>query len=420
MSLLIASFLGGILTVFTPCVFLLLPTILAGNLLEKKNYNQLITISSLIIFVFLSTLVLKFSSLFLYVGEGFWTNLSAFVLVFLGLTYIFPSLWVNQYLGKHFSNLGNKFSLMGRLSSPDSVWRPVMVGFALTPIFASCSPVYFLLLASVLPVNLYLGSLYILSYCIGIGLALYIVGNVGQKLLLNINQKFVENMKFKILVGLLFVLIGVLVFTGFDKKIEVTLPTPEVVKQLDEKIINNSQVLKEKEMIMEESKKEIVDTISKSNQPITLPNYGTAKELEGITGYINVEPGTKLHDILQKNKVVLFEFWTYSCINCKRTIPYLNSWYEKHHDKGFEIVSVHTPEFAFEKVRDNVVKNSQEQGVKFPIFMDNDFATWNAYNNRYWPMRFLILPTGQIIYQHAGEGDYENNENLIKYIIENK
>lgn len=227
-------------------------------------------------------------------------------------------------------------------------------------------------------------------------------------------------MKFKILVGLLFVLIGVLVFTGFDKKIEVTLPTPEVVKQLDEKIINNSQVLKEKEMIMEESKKEIVDTISKSNQPITLPNYGTAKELEGITGYINVEPGTKLHDILQKNKVVLFEFWTYSCINCKRTIPYLNSWYEKHHDKGFEIVSVHTPEFAFEKVRDNVVKNSQEQGVKFPIFMDNDFATWNAYNNRYWPMRFLILPTGQIIYQHAGEGDYENNENLIKYIIENK
>jgi thiol-disulfide isomerase/thioredoxin len=278
----------------------------------------------------------------------------------------------------------------------------------------------------VLPVNFSLGVVYILSYCIGIGLTLFIVGNLGQNLLLKINQKFVENMKFKIVVGVLFVVVGVLVYTGLDKKLEEKIPTPQIIKSLDQKILENETVVSEKKQIIEEAKSTKSKVMQKETgaapkiEPkIVLENLGTAPELVGISDYINIEPGTKLYDILKKNKVVLFEFWTYSCINCKRTIPYLNSWYEKYHDKGFEIVGVHTPEFAFEKVRENVVKNSQAQGVKFPIFMDNEYATWNAYNNQYWPMRFLMLPNGQIIYQHAGEGDYENNENLIKYILEN-
>jgi thiol-disulfide isomerase/thioredoxin len=121
----------------------------------------------------------------------------------------------------------------------------------------------------------------------------------------------------------------------------------------------------------------------------------------------------------------MLEFWTYSCINCKRTLPYVNKWYEKYNKKGFEIVGVHTPEFAFEKVKSNVLKNSKKMGIKFPIFMDNNYATWNAYQNQYWPMRILIIPkkdkdgqiVGQIIYQHAGEGDYENNEAIIKQAL---
>lgn len=146
-------------------------------------------------------------------------------------------------------------------------------------------------------------------------------------------------------------------------------------------------------------------------------NLGQAKELSGIVGYVNTPDGTTLQSILKKNKVVLFEFWTFECINCKRTLPHLNDWYAKYHDQGLEIVGVHTPEFAYEKNYDNVVQATKDLGVKFPVFMDNNYSTWNSYNNQYWPMRFLILPTGQIIYQHAGEGDYEGTEELIKQII---
>lgn len=148
-------------------------------------------------------------------------------------------------------------------------------------------------------------------------------------------------------------------------------------------------------------------------------NLGQAKELSGIVGYVNTTDGTTLQSILKKNKIVLFEFWTFECINCKRTLPYLNDWYSKYHDQGLEIVGVHTPEFAYEKNYDNVVQATKDLGVKFPVFMDNNYSTWNSYNNQYWPMRFLILPTGQIIYQHAGEGDYEQTENLIKQVLQN-
>src|SRR3989344_3364884 len=114
-----------------------------------------------------------------------------------------------------------------------------------------------------------------------------------------------------------------------------------------------------------------------------------------------------------KGKVVLVDFWTYSCINCIRTLPYLKSWWEKYENEGLVIIGVHSPEFEFEKNEKNVQKAINYFGLKYPIVQDNDFATWRAYNNRYWPAKYLIDKDGFIRYTHFGEGEYDKTEKII-------
>ena len=140
--------------------------------------------------------------------------------------------------------------------------------------------------------------------------------------------------------------------------------------------------------------------------------YVSAKELSGIQGYINTSK-FKLADLIGE-KVILVDFWTYSCINCQRTTPYLNMWYEKYKDKGFAIVGVHTPEFEFEKNYDNVARAVKEAGIIYPVVLDSNFGTWNAYNNRYWPHKYLIDIDGYIVYDHIGEGKYDATEQAIQ------
>jgi thiol-disulfide isomerase/thioredoxin len=142
--------------------------------------------------------------------------------------------------------------------------------------------------------------------------------------------------------------------------------------------------------------------------------FKKAPELAGISGYINTPPIT-LADL--KGKVVIVDFWTYSCINCIRTIPYLNSWYEKYASDGLVIVGVHTPEFEFEKNTDNVKAAVQKFGIKYPVVQDNDMATWNAYQNQYWPHKYLIDANGYIRYDHIGEGGYADTEKVIQSLL---
>src|SRR4029079_15184519 len=139
-----------------------------------------------------------------------------------------------------------------------------------------------------------------------------------------------------------------------------------------------------------------------------------APEFEGITGYINSN-GTKLSDL--KGKVVLVDFWTYSCINCIRTLPYLVDWNTKYADKGLVIVGVHTPEFDFEKNIYNVKAGVNKFGIKYPVLQDNDKGTWDAYGNRYWPRKYLIDSEGFITYDHIGEGGYAETEKIIQTLL---
>jgi thiol-disulfide isomerase/thioredoxin len=140
--------------------------------------------------------------------------------------------------------------------------------------------------------------------------------------------------------------------------------------------------------------------------------YPKAKELVDPSGFINT-PALKLSDIVGK-KVVLVDFWTYSCINCQRTIPYLNAWYQKYKDSGLVIVGVHTPEFDFEKDQSNVAAAVKKLGIQYPVVMDNNMGTWNAYGNQYWPHEYLIDVDGYVVDDHIGEGGYAATEKAIQ------
>jgi len=139
------------------------------------------------------------------------------------------------------------------------------------------------------------------------------------------------------------------------------------------------------------------------------------KEIEGPAGFVNVDEIT-IGELVGE-KVILVDFMTYSCINCQRTFPYLNAWYAKYKDQGLEIVGIHTPEFAFERDIGNVREAMEEFGIKHPVVLDNDYATWRAYDNSYWPRKYLIDINGNIVYDHIGEGAYEETEMKIQELL---
>ncbi|MBI3589378.1 MAG: redoxin family protein [Candidatus Liptonbacteria bacterium] len=142
--------------------------------------------------------------------------------------------------------------------------------------------------------------------------------------------------------------------------------------------------------------------------------YPLAKEITTPDGFINTDEKPVTIGEFVGKKVVLIDFWTYSCINCQRTTPYLNAWYEKYKDKGLVIIGIHTPEFEFEKVYQNVLDATKKEGIKYPVVLDNDYSTWNAYQNRFWPRKYLIDIDGYIVYDHIGEGAYEETEKKIQ------
>jgi cytochrome c biogenesis protein CcdA/thiol-disulfide isomerase/thioredoxin len=148
-----------------------------------------------------------------------------------------------------------------------------------------------------------------------------------------------------------------------------------------------------------------------------LPKLGLAPEFVGNQRWFNTPDGRPLTLRELRGKVVLVDFWTYTCINCVRTLPYLKAWERKYADRGLVIVGVHTPEFSFERDAGNVAGAIRREGLRYPVAQDNDFATWEAYGNRYWPAKYLIDATGQVRYTHFGEGEYDTTEAHIRTLL---
>lgn len=153
-------------------------------------------------------------------------------------------------------------------------------------------------------------------------------------------------------------------------------------------------------------------------QNIDKSRFKKAPALTGIAGYINTSP-EKLQDEL-KGKVVLYDIWTYSCINCVRTLPYITEWNEKYSDEGLVIVGIHSPEFEFEKNEKNVRMAVDKHGIKYPVVLDNDMKIWKDFENRYWPRKYLADSEGYIRYDHIGEGKYEETEKMIQQLLQER
>jgi thiol-disulfide isomerase/thioredoxin len=161
-----------------------------------------------------------------------------------------------------------------------------------------------------------------------------------------------------------------------------------------------------------------VGILGTSKTESELKPLGPAPEFTGIEKWLNLPSGKQTSTLEEyRGKVVLVDFWTYSCINCIRTLPYLTEWYDKYKDNGFVVIGVHTPEFEFEKVTSNVETAIKRHKINYPVAQDNNFGTWNAYKNRYWPASYLIDQKGNIVYTHFGEGNYDVTENNIRQLL---
>ncbi len=144
-------------------------------------------------------------------------------------------------------------------------------------------------------------------------------------------------------------------------------------------------------------------------------DYGAAPDFVGIEQWLNSPP---LALAALRGKVVLVDFWTYSCINCLRTLPYVIGWHEKYKARGLVVVGVHTPEFGYERLTANVRRAIGRYGIGYPVAQDNAYATWKAYDNAYWPATYLVDHRGHIVLKHVGEGDYEETDRAIVALIE--
>lgn len=222
MLLFFISFIGGVLTILAPCILPLLPVIIGGSVSDgKTNHKKALTIIiSLSASVILFTLLLKASTLLIDIPEATWKIVSGGILIAFGLATIFPKLWKNKYLAKASarSNI-----LLGKGNQKGDFWGDVIVGAALGPVFSTCSPTYFIVLATILPASPILGLVYLLAYTAGLGLALLLIALLGQRIIQKLGIAANPDGKFKKIIGALFLLVGLAVITGFDKKIETAI-----------------------------------------------------------------------------------------------------------------------------------------------------------------------------------------------------
>ena len=151
-----------------------------------------------------------------------------------------------------------------------------------------------------------------------------------------------------------------------------------------------------------------------------LESCGPAPDIKNITAWLNTPGGAAVDLKSLRGKVVLVDFWAYSCINCQRAIPHIVDWYDAYRDSGFEVIGVHTPEYAFEKVEGNVADGARRLGITYPVALDNSYSTWTNYRNRYWPAKYLIDASGVVRHIKFGEGDYDTTEKLIRELLAEK
>ncbi|NCN52314.1 redoxin domain-containing protein [Candidatus Parcubacteria bacterium] len=404
MTFLIISFIAGLLTVLAPCVLPLLPVVVGSAASGRSRNTPYIVVGSLALSIIAFTYILKVSTAFIMIPPQTWMYLSGGILTIFGLTLLFPALWGNIPGIAKLSSNSNK--VLGAGYQKKSFWGDVIIGASLGPIFSTCSPTYFVILASVLPASFLLGTIYLLAYVLGLSIVLLLIAMLGERFASKLGVLSDPHSSFKKVLGALFIILGLLIVFGIEKKIETAI--------LDSGFFDITKI---EQRLLQQNDPNVSESQGTNGNSYQTQPY---VEIVNPSGFVNTDGAPiALSDYVGK-KVILVDFMTYSCINCQRTFPYMAAWYEKYKDEGLIIVGIHTPEFAFEKNIDNVRAAMEKFGITYPVVLDNDYATWGAYGNQYWPRKYLIDINGTIVYDHIGEGDYAETEMKIQELLKER
>lgn len=411
MVLLLAfAFLSGLITILTPCIWPLLPIILSSSISGKSHRRPLgitlgIMLSFAIVTLAISTLVRLF-----HFDPQILRIIAVVVIAFLGLSMLIPKLStilegvisrISGKLGQTGENAGNGF-LPGFITgiSLGIIWSPCA-----GPILAAIAT-----LAATGKITLDV-ILITFFYILGVGIPLFIFAFLGQQVFTR--TKFVSRYLGNIqkVFGIIMLLTALAIYTNYDTYLQSQLLNkfPALNSALTN-FGNNSSLQNQLNTLRGQN------SLTTASQNSDLFNSNSmAPELTGGTKWLNTKNPLELSDL--KGKVVLVDFWTYTCINCIRTLPHVTDWYEKYKDKGFVVIGVHTPEFEFEKDSNNVQNAIKMFNIHYPVVLDNNYSIWNNYNNQYWPAEYLIDANGNIRRIEFGEGEYDKMEMAIQELL---
>ena len=400
MILFLLSYLAGVLTIVSPCILPVLPFVFAraGRPFLRNGFPLLVGMA--VTFAGVATLAALGGGWAVRANEvGRWIALA--VMAVLGLSLLFPAL--GDRLMRPFVAAGSWLTDRAERHSGDQgeVRASLLLGVATGLLWAPCAgPILGVILTGAALQGAGVGTtVLLLAYAAGaatsLGLALLVGGRVfkAMKGALGVGEWVRRGLGVLVLIGV--VVIGLGADTGLLTRISAA-STGRIEQALLGSIGRG------------------MPTNEAPTDLANLPVEGMMPPLTGATTWINTPPLTTEQ---LRGKVVVVDFWTYSCINCIRSIPYVRAWAEKYKDQGLVVIGVHTPEFAFEKSEANVRQNIQRLGISYPVAMDNEFAIWRAFKNQYWPAHYFIDAKGQIRHHHFGEGDYDGSERVIQQLL---
>ena len=406
--LILFAFLAGLVTIFSPCILPILPIVFSSSF-GGKNVDRSRPIGVIVGFVASFTFFTLFlTSLVKLIGiaPDSLRFVSVLVIAGFGLSLLFPNL---QLLTERvFSKL---VQVVPHGSVQGGFIGGIFVGLSLGLLWTPCvGPI----LASVISLAItgtvtFDAFVLTFAYSLGTAIPMFFIMIGGQGALQKVPWLTANTGRIQKFFGIGMILTAFAILTNLDRSFQTFI--------LDKFPQYGVGLTKFEDIDIVKKQLELLSGKKTDNTLIGKPMFDSqskgAPAPEIIPG--GAWFGTKPLTIQSlKGKVVLIDFWTYTCINCQRTLPYLKKWWEKYKDKGLVILGIHTPEFEFEKDYNNVRAAVEKFGIKFPVVLDNDYSTWTAYRNQYWPRKYLIDIDGYIVYDHIGEGAYEETEQKIQ------
>ncbi|EPA91747.1 cytochrome c biogenesis protein DipZ [Pseudomonas umsongensis] len=395
--MLLIAFLGGILTVLSPCILPVVPFLFAGA--DRTRSSILLTLGGMALtFALISSLAVV-SSEWVIQASNTGRHVALIVMVVFALSLI--SARVGDWLARPFVALGNRIDPNSRtMSGPLS---SIMIGVATGLLWAPCAgPILGVILTSAMLQGANAGtSLLLVAYGLGSALSLGTLIFAGRGLVNRLKPSIPVTGWLRRGAGVAVLAGAAVIATGAN---DVLLAN------------TSSQGISSVEKGLLETVPKVVDYFVSKVKAESMDNaQGAMPSLAGAVEWIN---SPALTNESLKGKVVLVDFWTFDCINCKHTLPYVKDWAKKYEKDGLVVIGVHTPEYGFERIIDNVRDKVKEYGITYPVAIDNNYAIWRNFDNQYWPAHYLIDAKGQVRYTHFGEGSYDTQEKMIQQLLE--